>query len=95
MGIAPPTWGSSNYGMNANWLTQYWLRNFGGHMVDPEDNTRCGLGDPECVEALEWIRKIIWDDNMFAYQSSIAASGEFALEAVATKPGGISSTRSP
>ena len=76
----PPTWGSSSYGMNANWLTQYWLRNFGGHMVDPEDNTRCGLGDPECVEALDWIRKIIWDDNMFAYQSSIAASGLGVLE---------------
>lgn len=76
----PARYGSANYGMNANWLTQYWMRLFGGHMVDPEDNTRCGLGDPPCVEGLEWIRQIIWEDHMFAPQAQATGSGLGPLE---------------
>jgi multiple sugar transport system substrate-binding protein len=64
-------WGTSNYGLNANWLTQYWVRGWGAHMVDPEDNTRCGLTDEPAQEALEWMRSIIWDDKLFAYGSTI------------------------
>jgi len=64
-------WGTSNYGLNANWLTQYWVRGWGAHMVDPEDNTRCGLVDEPAQEALEWMRSIIWDDKLFAYGSNI------------------------
>lgn len=67
----PITWATSNYGLNANWLSQYWIRGFGANMVDPEDNTRCGLCDPEAMEALEWMRSIIWDSQMFAYGSDI------------------------
>ena len=40
-------------------------------MVDPEDDTRCGLCDAPALEALEWMRSIIWDDQVFAYGSDI------------------------
>ncbi|MEM7029730.1 MAG: substrate-binding domain-containing protein [Chloroflexota bacterium] len=67
----PIGWATSNYGLGSNWLSQYWIRGFGANMVDPEDNTRCGLCDPEAVDALNWMRSIIWDDQVFAYGSDI------------------------
>lgn len=67
----PQVWGTSNYGLNANWLSQYWIRGFGGNMVDPEDNTRCALSDPEAIDAMEWMRSIIHDDQLFAYGADI------------------------
>ncbi len=67
----PITWATSNYGLNSNWLSQYWIRGFGGNMVDPDDNRICGLCEPEAVEALEWMRSIIWDSHIFAYGSDI------------------------
>ncbi len=67
----PITWATSNYGLNSNWLSQYWIRGFGANMVDPDDNRICGLCEPEAIEALEWMRSIIWDSNVFAYGSDI------------------------
>lgn len=69
--VQPQIWGTSNYGLNANWLTQYWLRGWGAHMVDPEDNTHCALDDPKAVESLEWMRSIIWEEPLFAYGADI------------------------
>ncbi|MEZ4661603.1 MAG: extracellular solute-binding protein [Caldilineaceae bacterium] len=66
-----PRWGTSNYGLNANWLTQYWLRGWGAHMVDPADNKHCGLDDAKAQESLEWMRSIIWDEPIFAYGADI------------------------
>ena len=67
----PQLWGTSNYGLNANWLSQYWIRGFGANMVDPEDNTHCGLDSTEAYEALEWMRSIIHDEPLFAYGADI------------------------
>ena len=67
----PQLWGTSNYGLNANWLSQYWIRGFGANMVDPEDNTHCGLDSPEAYDALEWMRSIIHDEPLFAYGADI------------------------
>ncbi len=67
----PITWATSNYGLNSNWLSQYWIRGWGANMVDPEDDTRCSLCDAPAMEALEWMRSIIWDDQVFAYGSDI------------------------
>ena len=71
----PITWGTTNYGYGANWLSQYLIRGFGAHMVDPEDNDRCALCDDNAMEALEWIRKGIWDDHVFAYGSEMGGLG--------------------
>lgn len=67
----PQTWGTSNYGLNSNWLTQYWVRGWGANMVDPNDNTHCALDTNEAQESLEWMRSFIWDDNAFAYGSTV------------------------
>ena len=67
----PITWATSNYGMNSNWLSQYWIRGFGANMVNPDDNRLCGLAEPAAIDALNYIHSIIWDSNIFAYGSDI------------------------
>jgi multiple sugar transport system substrate-binding protein len=76
----PARYGSANYGMNANWLTQYWIRGFGSHMVNPDDKAVCDLCTDGAMQALEWIHEIIWEDYMFAPQSQAAGSGLGPLE---------------
>ena len=44
---------------------QMHLNGFGGHLVDPEDNTLCALGYPESQEALWWLYDRIWEDNVY------------------------------
>ncbi len=69
--VQPQLWGTSNYGLNANWLSQYWIRGFGANMVDPEDDTRCGLADEGAIEAMNWMYSIIHDEQLFAYGADI------------------------
>lgn len=71
----PQTWATSNYGNGANWLTQYWLRGFGTHMVDPEDSTHCMLDTPEAQECLEFLRSITWDSKIYVYGGSEMSGG--------------------
>ena len=42
------------------------INGWGGHMVDPEDSTRCMMGEPEASAAMEWIRARMWDDKVMA-----------------------------
>ena len=81
VGEDPQTWATSNYGISGNWLTQYWLRGFGAHMVDPEDNTRCALDTPEAYECLEYLRSLFWDLKMFVPSNS-TMSGGISVEAL-------------
>jgi multiple sugar transport system substrate-binding protein len=69
------TWGTSNYGNNANWLTQYWLRGWGTHMVNPEDSTECLLASTEAQECLEWIRGMTWDKKAYVPSFSEMSGG--------------------
>jgi multiple sugar transport system substrate-binding protein len=39
---------------------------WGGHLVDPKDPTRSAMAEPEALEALEWLRHRIWDDQVMA-----------------------------
>jgi multiple sugar transport system substrate-binding protein len=39
---------------------------WGGHLVDPEDPSRCLMGEPEALEAMEWIRDRMWEDKVMA-----------------------------
>ena len=57
-------WGSM---IDISWdRVQMHINGWGGHMVDPEDPTRCMLAEPEAVEAMEWIRARMWDDKVMA-----------------------------
>lgn len=39
---------------------------WGGHLVDPDDPTRCLMAKPEAMAAMEWIRARMWDDKVMA-----------------------------
>lgn len=69
------TWGTSNYGNGANWLTQYWLRGWGTNMVNPDDATECLLATPEAQECLEWIRANTWDTKIYVPSFSEMSGG--------------------
>lgn len=57
-------WGST---LDISWdRIQMHVNGWGGHFVDPQDATRCLLGEPEALEAMEWIRARIWDDVVMA-----------------------------
>jgi len=57
-------WGST---IDVSWdRIQVHLNSWGGHLVDPNDPTICGMDTPEAMEALEWIRARIWDDGVLA-----------------------------
>lgn len=45
---------------------QIHVNGWGGHFVDPDDNTRCLMGSPESLAAMEWLRARMWDDNVMA-----------------------------
>ena len=64
---------------------QVWLRTFGGHMVDPNDWTRCVLDSPESQAALEWHRARLWDTNTLAQALQVVGEGTSAgLDPLAT-----------
>jgi multiple sugar transport system substrate-binding protein len=39
---------------------------WGGHFVDPDDPTRCLMGEPEAIAAIEWLRALMWDEHVMA-----------------------------
>ncbi len=45
---------------------QIHVNGWGGHFVDPADPTRCMMGQPEALAALEWLRARMWDDHCMA-----------------------------
>lgn len=57
-------WGSM---IDINWdRLQVHVNAWGGHIVDPNDPTKCDLGSPEALAALEWVRARMWDDKVMA-----------------------------
>ena len=45
---------------------QVYVNAWGGHLVDPDDLTRCRMAEPKAMEAMEWIRARMWDDKVMA-----------------------------
>jgi len=45
---------------------QIHVNGWGGHFADPADPTRCLMGQPEALAALEWLRARMWDDRCMA-----------------------------
>ena len=57
-------WGSM---VDISWdRVQMHINGWGGHIVDPEDPTRCMMAEPKAMEAMEWIRARMWDDHVMA-----------------------------
>jgi multiple sugar transport system substrate-binding protein len=57
-------WGSM---LDISWdRIQIHVNGWGGHLVDPDDPTRCRMAEPEAMAALEWIRARMWDDRVMA-----------------------------
>lgn len=57
-------WGSM---VDISWdRLQIHVNGWGGHLVDPDDSTRCRMADSQALEALEWIRARMWDDRVMA-----------------------------
>ncbi len=53
----------------------YYVEAFGGAVRDVETLMNCRLGEEPALQALEWIRKGMWDLNCFAQTSQVNASG--------------------
>jgi len=57
-------WGSM---LDISWdRIQVHVNSWGGHLVDPDDPTRCSMAEPEAMAAMEWIRARMWDDKVMA-----------------------------
>jgi multiple sugar transport system substrate-binding protein len=54
-GLAYPAW---------SW-DRYWYKPtiWGGHTVDPSDNTKAAFDSEQSLAAFEWSRKLMWDDK--------------------------------
>jgi multiple sugar transport system substrate-binding protein len=57
-------WGSM---LDISWdRIQVHVNGWGGHLVDPDDPTRCRMCEPEAMAAMEWIRNRMWDNRVMA-----------------------------
>jgi multiple sugar transport system substrate-binding protein len=57
-------WGSM---LDISWdRIQVHVNGWGGHLVDPDDPTRCRMWEPEAMAAMEWIRNRMWDNRVMA-----------------------------
>lgn len=74
-GDAVDTWGL--YYPVWSW-DRFWYKidAWGGHVVDPNDNTHAILDSSEAQQAFEWSRKLMWDDKAMAQRLLLAGSGQ-------------------
>lgn len=57
-------WGSI---LDLSWdRIQVHVNSWGGHFVDPGDPTISRMGDPQALDAMEWLRARMWDDKVMA-----------------------------
>lgn len=66
-------WGSM---IDLSWdRIQMHVNGWGGHFVDPNDPRRCQMSEAPAMEALEWIRRRMWDDRVMATPLSVQNLG--------------------
>ena len=57
-------WGSM---IDVSWdRIQIHVNAWGGHYVDPEDSANCVMDEQPALDALEWLRARMWDDDVMA-----------------------------
>ncbi len=52
------------------------IQQYGGHYVNPDDWTECWIGKQEALNALEWTRARMWDDNSLAQPLQVQSIGK-------------------
>lgn len=63
-GAQGPVFGSM---LDVSWeRLQVHVNGWGGHFVDPEDDTKSWMARPEALTAMEWVRARMWDDRVMA-----------------------------
>jgi multiple sugar transport system substrate-binding protein len=52
---------------------RFWYRvdMWGGHVVDPKDNTKCLLDEKPAIDALDWARNLEWDRRVLAQPNEL------------------------
>jgi multiple sugar transport system substrate-binding protein len=70
--------------LRASELGRWWykLGAWGGSLVDPNDNTKAAFDSPEALAALEWSRKLIFDDKAMGNQADLVGVGQRAFDAI-------------
>jgi len=62
----PKVFGVTGYcmaGGGSSWVTQVWLRGFGARMVNPDNWDECMLCEPEAIECLEMLQKMVHEEG--------------------------------
>ena len=70
------SWGTRSFDSER---PQMIIRSYGGHLVDPEDNTRCMLGEPEAQEALWWLYDRTWEDDGYPQSAEMLELGQYDM----------------
>jgi multiple sugar transport system substrate-binding protein len=66
-------WGSM---LDISWdRIQVHVNAWGGNLVDPVDPSRCRMGDQPALEAMDWLRKRMWEDKVMATFSDVQGLG--------------------
>lgn len=65
-------WGSM---IDVSWeRIQMHVNDWGGHFVDPSNPRNCVMDEPPALEALEWLRSAMWDEQVMARLSDVGAT---------------------
>ena len=68
-----PVWGSLT---EISWdRLQVHVNAWGGHFVDPADARRCLMAEPPALDAIEWLRALMWDDHVMATPMDVSHMG--------------------
>lgn len=72
------------YWFNATGADRWWYKvnAWGGTIVDPTDDTRATFDGQPALDALEWSRKLMYDDKALAQQANVVGVGQRAFDAV-------------
>ncbi len=77
-------WGSM---MWLSWIRfQVHINGFGGHIMDPDDDSQCRLAEPQAMAALDWLCRRTWGDQIMANKlrvNNLAPSAAFAKGLIA------------
>jgi multiple sugar transport system substrate-binding protein len=63
--------------------TGLFIRQNGGHQVDPKDSTKAVFDSPQALGAIQWVHDRMWKDGAMAKPADLSSTGLNALKALA------------